>query len=60
MKAIQDRNYEFITILAYYSIGRISIDLTLIYTGKSRDLQDIWVEKLEEGDKVVFRTSETG
>ena len=40
MKTIQDRNCKFITVtvLAYYSIGRISIDLTLIYTGKSGDL----------------------
>ena len=59
-KAIQDGSREFVTVLACCSVGGISIEPTLIYAGKSRDLQDTWVEKLEEGDKVVFGTSETG
>ena len=59
-QAAQDRSREFITLLACIStIGR-KIPATLLYKGKLYNLQDTWVEDLEDLDDFFFSASSNG
>ena len=50
----QDGNREFITLIACVSaLGKV-IPPTLLYKGQSRDLQDTWVDDLEDADDMFF------
>ena len=59
-QSTQDRNHEFITLIICVSVLGIMILLTLLYKGQSRDLQDTWVEDLEEQDNVFFGVTQNG
>ena len=59
-QAVQDGNREFITLIGYVNaLGKVGI-LTLLYAGESGDLQDSWVEDLEDGDEAFFGSSKNG
>ena len=60
MGACQDGNREFISLLACISADGKSLPPALIYKGKSHDLQDSWVEDLQEEDEVYFAASKNG
>jgi hypothetical protein len=51
----QDGSREFITLIACISITRGYIPPALLYKGKG-DLQDSWVEDVEDDDKGYFRS----
>jgi hypothetical protein len=59
-QAIHDGNREFITLTACISALGITIPPVLLYKGVSRDLQDIWVEDLEEKDFFYFGSTKNG
>jgi len=59
-QSAQDGNREFITLIACVSALGIAIPATLLYKGKSRDLQDTWVEELEEQDDLFFGSTPNG
>ena len=56
--SVQDRSYEFITPITCVSALGKKLLATLLYKGKSRDLQDTWVGDLQEQDDVFFRVIE--
>ena len=58
--AMTDRNQEFSTLLACICADRTKIPVGLIYQGTSHDLQDSWVEELDESDEVYFAASDNG
>jgi hypothetical protein len=49
-----NKSREFITLIACISALGIAIPPVLLYKGVSRDLQDTWVEDLEEKDPFYF------
>jgi hypothetical protein len=49
-----NRSREFITLIVCISALGIAIPPVLLYKGVSRDLQDTWVEDLEEKDPFYF------
>jgi hypothetical protein len=53
-----DGSREFITLIACISALGIAIPPVLLYKGVSRDLQDTWVEDLEEKDPFYFVSTE--
>ena len=55
-----DGNQEFVTLMACICADGISIPVSLIYKGKSHDLQDSWVDQIEETDEVFFTASANG
>ncbi len=56
-QAVQDGSREFISLLAcILAIGRC-LPAALIYKSKGFDLQDTWVEDLEDTDEVYFGAS---
>ena len=59
-QSTQDGNREFITLIACVSaLGKV-IPPTLLYKGQSRDLQDTWVDDLEDADDMFFGVTENG
>ena len=57
-QSTQDGNREFITLIACVSaLGKV-IPPTLLYKGQSRDLQDTWVDDLEDADDMFFGVTE--
>ena len=59
-QSTQDRNREFITLIACVSAIGKRIPATLLYKGMSRDLQNTWVEELEEQDDLFFGATPNG
>jgi hypothetical protein len=59
-QAAHDGNREFISLLACVSALGKAIPATLIYKGESNDLQDTWVEDLEDSDDFFFGASSNG
>ena len=53
-------NREFITLIACICANGTSILVSLIYKGESHDLQDSWVDQIEEIDEVFFAASTNG
>jgi hypothetical protein len=51
---------EFITLIACVCALSNAIPPTLLYKGKSRDLQDTWVDELEDVDDMFFGATENG
>jgi hypothetical protein len=58
--ARQDGSREFISLLACICADGTSIPPALIYKGKSGDLQNSWVEDIEDSDQAYFAASGTG
>jgi DDE superfamily endonuclease len=56
----QDGSREFISLLACVCADGTATPPALIYKGASNDLQNTWVEDLEERDKAYFATSTNG
>jgi hypothetical protein len=52
-----DSNREFVTLMACICADGTSTPVSLIYKGKSHDLQDSWVDQIEETDEVYFAAS---
>jgi hypothetical protein len=59
-QSVQDGNREFITLIACVCALGNAIPPTLLYKGKSRDLQDTWVDELEDVDDIFFGATENG
>jgi hypothetical protein len=59
-QSAHDGSREFITLIACISALGIAIPPVLLYKGVSRDLQDTWVEDLEEKDPFHFASTENG
>ena len=57
---MQDGNREFISLLAFVNALGQRFDPTLLYQGKCRDLQDSWVEDLEDSYPAFFGATEKG
>jgi hypothetical protein len=55
-----DGNREFVTLMACICANGTSIPVSLIYKGESHDLQDSWVDQIEEMDEVFFAASANG
>jgi hypothetical protein len=58
--ALTDGNREFVTLLACICADGTKIPVGLIYKGESHDLQDTWVEEVDDSDDVYFAASENG
>lgn len=56
--ALTDGNRKFVTLLACICSDGTKIPVGLIYKGESHDLQDTWVEELDESDDVYFAVSD--
>jgi len=56
-QASQDGNREFISLLACVSAIGKKVPATLLYKGESYDLQDTWMEDLEDTDDFFFGAS---
>ncbi|PMD34716.1 DDE-domain-containing protein [Hyaloscypha variabilis F] len=59
-QAAHDGNREFITLLACISAIGKKIPASLLYTGESYDLQNTWVQDLEDDDDFFFGASSNG
>ena len=59
-QTIQDGNSEFITLIACVSALGTIVPLTLLYKGESRNLQDTWVDQVEEQDDMFFGFTKNG
>ena len=55
-----DGNREFVTLMACICADGTSIPVSLIYKGESHDLQDSWVDQIEDSDEVFFAASANG
>jgi len=55
-----DGNREFITLMACICADGTSLPVSLIYKGESHDLQDSWVDQIEDSDEVFFAASANG
>ncbi len=60
MSVAQDGSREFISLLASIYADGIALPLALIYKGASRDLQDTWMEDLNEKQHAYFTSSTNG
>ena len=59
--ACQDGSREFISLVACICADGTALSPALIYAGKSRDLQDAWVEDFDHSiDQAFFASSEKG
>jgi hypothetical protein len=56
----QDGSREFISLLASICADSMALPPALIYKGASRDLQDSWLEDLNEKDQAFFALSANG
>ena len=52
-----DGNREFVILMACICANRTSIPVSLIYKGELHDLQDSWVDQIEETNEVFFAAS---
>jgi hypothetical protein len=53
-QAAQDGNHEFVTLIACVSATGEAVPLTLLDKSASGDLQDTWMEDVEEGQQAFF------
>ena len=58
--AAQDGSREFISLLACICADGTALPPSLIYQGKSHDLQSSWVTELDEEDEAYFTSSDRG
>jgi hypothetical protein len=58
--AKQDSSREFISLLASICTDGTALPPALIYKGASGDLQDTWLEDMNEKDQVFFASSANG
>lgn len=58
--ATQDGNREFISLLACICADGTTVPPALIYQGVSGDLQDTWIDDLQEGEEAYFTSAENG
>ena len=58
--ASQDGSREFISILACICADTTFLPPTLIYQGKSNDLQSSWVEDVKEEEVAYFAATDSG
>ena len=59
--ACQDGSREFISLVACICADGTALSPALLYVGKSRDLQDTWVEDFDHSkDQAFFASSEKG
>ena len=58
--AAQDGNREFITLIIYIQALGITLPPTLLYKGRSRQLQDTWVNDLGLNKNPVFSITKNG
>ena len=56
----QDGSREFISLLACVCADGTALPPVLIYQGASNDLQNSWIQDLNEEDKIYFIASENG
>lgn len=56
----QDGNREFVSLLACVCADGSALPPALIYKGASHDLQDTWLEDLQEEDEAYFASSAKG
>jgi DDE superfamily endonuclease len=56
----QDGNREFISLLACACADGTTLPPALIYQGSSGDLQNTWMEDLQEGDNAYFTSAVNG
>ena len=59
-QVMQDGNREFITLIACVSATGEAVPPTLLYKSASGDLQDTWMEDVEEGQQAFFGGTENG
>ena len=59
-QAVQDGNRKFVTLIACVSVTGEAIPPTLLYKSASGDLQDTWMEDVEEGQQAFFGGTENG
>jgi hypothetical protein len=55
-----DSNREFVTLIACICADGTYTPVALIYKGESHDLQDSWVDQIEDSDEVYFAASANG
>jgi prepilin-type processing-associated H-X9-DG protein len=58
--ALTDGNCEFVTLLACICADGTKIPVGLIYKGESYNLQNTWVDDMDENDEVYFAASANG
>jgi hypothetical protein len=58
--ACQDSSREFVSLLASVCADSTALPTTLIYKGKSNDLQDTWLQDFEEQEIAYFAASANG
>ena len=58
--ASQDGGHEFISILACICADTTFLPPTLIYQGKSNDLQSSWVKDVKEEEVAYFAATDSG
>jgi hypothetical protein len=58
--ACQDGSREFVSLLASICADATALPTTLIYQGKSNDLQDTWLQDLEQSETAYFAVSANG
>jgi hypothetical protein len=58
--AMTDGNREFVTLIACICADGTYIPVALIYKGESHDLQDSWVDQIEDSDEAYFAASANG
>jgi hypothetical protein len=58
--ALTDGNCEFVSLLACICADGTKIPVGLIYKGELHNLQDSWVEELEDRDEVYFAATANG
>ena len=57
-QVMRDSNRKFITCITYISALGTAVPPVLLYKGASRDLQDTWVDDLNEKDTFYFGATE--
>lgn len=61
LRASQDGNWEFISLLAYICADGSAIPLGLIYQGESKDMYDTWLQDFHHSrDEAHFTVSSDG
>jgi hypothetical protein len=58
--ALTNSSREFVSLLACICANGTKIPVGLIYKGESHNLQDTWVEEIEDSDGVYFAASKNG
>src|SRR5205814_1010093 len=60
LEANQDGSREFISLLASICADGTYLPPTLIYKGRSQDMQDTWLEDFSDSETAYFGCSESG